>query len=453
MRWQLIIKEFNPELIYIKGEKNVVADALTRLDILHTTPTLLPHNPVHHAYIAEYYGNGHNEIKEDTYPLKFKIIQREQQKDTALVQKLSNNNTYSTTTYHGGGKERTLITKDNKICIPKSLTQRVTDWYHEFLCHPGETRTEATIRQHFTWPGMRQQVQKTIKTCDICQRAKRSTKKYGHLPLKTVEINPWSILCVDLIGPYTIPIKGKTDKKNTLWAVTMIDPATSWFEIKPISEKSSLNITNAVEIAWLTRYPWPETLICDRGTEFLNNFAKEVHNTYGITQNTATVRNPQANAILERIHQTLGNILRTYELYNTEQDLEDAWSGILAAASFALRATIHTTLQATPMQVVFGRDAMLQSKFNIDWTAIKERKRKIAAANNRRENAKCIPHTYSINDQILILTDNKSKYGRPETLGPYTITKINKNGTVRYRKGAVEDSINIRNVKPYYPPT
>ena len=32
MRWRLILEEFGPELIYIKGSKKLVADALSRLD-------------------------------------------------------------------------------------------------------------------------------------------------------------------------------------------------------------------------------------------------------------------------------------------------------------------------------------------------------------------------------------------------------------------------------------
>ena len=32
MRWRLILEEFGPELKYIKGENNVVADALSRLE-------------------------------------------------------------------------------------------------------------------------------------------------------------------------------------------------------------------------------------------------------------------------------------------------------------------------------------------------------------------------------------------------------------------------------------
>ena len=29
----------------------------------------------------------------------------------------------------------------------------MVQWYHEYLCHPGETRTELTIDQHFAWSG------------------------------------------------------------------------------------------------------------------------------------------------------------------------------------------------------------------------------------------------------------------------------------------------------------
>ena len=32
MRWGLILEELNPELIYIKGSKNIAADALSHLD-------------------------------------------------------------------------------------------------------------------------------------------------------------------------------------------------------------------------------------------------------------------------------------------------------------------------------------------------------------------------------------------------------------------------------------
>ena len=59
-------------------------------------------------------------------------------------------------------------------------------------------------------------------------------------------------MCVDLIGPYTIHRKGthkngKKKKDLTLWCVTMIDPATGWFEITEIKTKRADVVSNVVE--------------------------------------------------------------------------------------------------------------------------------------------------------------------------------------------------------------
>ena len=60
------------------------------------------------------------------------------------------------------------------------------------------------------------------------------------------------MLCIDLIGPYTINRKNKKKQPLTLWALTMIDPATGWFEIREILTKSADVITNELKMAWLS---------------------------------------------------------------------------------------------------------------------------------------------------------------------------------------------------------
>jgi Integrase zinc binding domain len=82
-------------------------------------------------------------------------------------------------------------------------------WYHTQLCHPGEKRTEQTIRQHFTWKNLREHVKEVCQKCHTCQVAKRTTKKYSLLPEKEAEVEPWDKLCIDLIGPSTLKRKGK----------------------------------------------------------------------------------------------------------------------------------------------------------------------------------------------------------------------------------------------------
>ena len=193
------------------------------------------------------------------------------------------------------------------------------------------------------------------KKCPICQTTKVSKKKYGLLPLKEPEATPWYQLCVDLIGPYKIPIKKYAKSKDvkkrysTIWCVTMIDPATSWFEMKQINNKQAITVAHAVEQTWLSRYPWPKKITYDKGSEFMADFAKIIVDEYGIKKSGISPRNPQANSILERIHQVIGNMIKTFQIYDRE-DLEeqDPWSGILAAIMFGVRATYHTTLEATP---------------------------------------------------------------------------------------------------------
>ena len=78
------------------------------------------------------------------------------------------------------------------------------------------------------WKGMQNTIPKYIKNCCACQVNKRHKHKYGKLRTKFIITNPWEVLCVDLIGPYTI--KGTDGTVIDFMCLTMIDPASSWFE-------------------------------------------------------------------------------------------------------------------------------------------------------------------------------------------------------------------------------
>ena len=94
--------------------------------------------------------------------------------------------------------------------------------------------------------------------------------------------------------------------------MTMINPATRWFEMAEIKTKRADVIANVIEQTWFNRYPWPTEVVLDRGTEFMAEFTEMIQRDYGVTKRPITARNPQANGIVERIHQTIGNMLRTF---------------------------------------------------------------------------------------------------------------------------------------------
>ena len=121
----------------------------------------------------------------------------------------------------------------------------------------------------------------------------------------------------------------------------MIDPATGWFEI--------------------------EEVVADRGTEFMGECLLMVRKEYGLARKLITARNPQANAIIERCHQTLHNLVHTYQLHTKVKDeaYNDIVTGILNSVRRAINSTVHTTLQALPMQLVLDATRSSQSAFKL----------------------------------------------------------------------------------------
>ena len=181
-----------------------------------------------------------------------------------MQQNLVSHKDYTLDTFRGGEKEHRLICRNNKICLPTALQKKTVEWYHEMLFHPGETRTEHILRQNFDWRGLHTKVHDVCKKCPTCQREKTTNQKYGKLPPKQTETNPWDNICVDLICPYTIPRKGKNPLK--LWCLTMINPATGWLEMAQITNKMATEIADITEKTWFTRYPLPQRIVFDRGT-------------------------------------------------------------------------------------------------------------------------------------------------------------------------------------------
>jgi len=129
------------------------------------------------------------------------------------------------------------------------------------------------------------------------------------------------------------------------------------------------------------------------------------------------------------------------------------FKGFLVACRKAMNSTVHTTARATPTQLVFGRDTMLNASFQADWQFIKERKQRLIIQSNKRENAKRNPHAYNVGDVVVLKAGARRKHCSNPHLDPMRITQVNDNGTVKLVKiannngGAVSQTWNIRNIE------
>ncbi len=82
-----------------------------------------------------------------------------------------------------------------------------------------------------------------------------------------------------------------------------------------------------------------------------------------------TAKNPQSNAVCERMHQTVGNVLRMLLHGNPLQNIANAAQYLrkaLSIAMHAMQAEVHSTLGSSPDNLVFIRDMFLNIPLIVD---------------------------------------------------------------------------------------
>ena len=276
-----------------------------------------------------------------------------------------------------------------------------------------------------------------------------SLKKFGKLPAHLSQCQPWEIIQVDLFGPWNFTdISGIN---RAIRGLSIIDPTTKWLELCPYDDKKSESIAMLVHREWFNRYPRPTHCIIDNGSEFSHKFI-ELLLSYGIKPVRTTIKNPQANGVVERVHQVIADCIRTMDLEQRPYD-DTSPAAILSAVAWAIRTTYHSAIQTSPGQLVFGRDMIINATYLANWKFIKSKQQSQTIKNNLRENASRSDHEYRINDYVYIKTSSLRKLKQPHQ-GPYKIIRVIANGTVALQKSHnVTERINIRRLHPAVRPS
>ncbi len=267
-------------------------------------------------------------------------------------------------------------------------------------------------------------------------------------------------------------LKGKDGSVIDFMALTMIDPASNWFEIvelplvrglktttvdgrellasKEIFDKSSDWIARLlVNKFWLSRYPRCQYLVHNNGSEFKLNF-EYLCDSYVIKRKPTTIKNPQVNAILEHVHQVLGQMLFTAEIDMADSVTPDDVDVFLDNAAWAIRSTYHTVLKASPGATIFGRDMLFDVPFIADWNKIGDYRQRQTDLSTEHENKRRFDYDYKIGNRVLVIQDGiLRKAQSPHGKEPWTITTVHTNGTIRIQRGTKTERINIRRVTPY----
>jgi hypothetical protein len=171
-----------------------------------------------------------------------------------------------------------------------------------------------------------------------------------------------------------------------------------------------------------------------------------------ILSHCTTTKNPQANAICERMHQSVGNSLRVLKQWNPPAGLNDAHALVdaaLANAMYAMRASFHNGLKTTPGALAFHRNMVMYIPLMSDLMLIQQNRQQLIDHCLIESNRKRFSYDYQPNQEVLKLEYKPDKL-TPCVTGLYWITSVYTNGTITIQLTPhTRQRISICNVKPF----
>lgn len=205
----------------------------------------------------------------------------------------------------------------------------------------------------------------------------------------------------------------------------------------------------------MSRYPCPNRCVHDNGGEFIGQAFQDLLQQWEIKDVTTTRHNPQANAICERMHQTVGNFLRsmlhTLDPKSTE-DAEYIIDHALSSKMHATQCSLNRMFKELPGSLSFHRNMILDIPIIADLQGIQYRRQTQIDNDRRQQNSKGREFNFRIGQQVLVESLDSAKLSRKQE-GPYVVTTVYSNGTIDIQKAPdVTECINIRRVIPYKAP-
>jgi len=387
------------------------------------------------------------------HPFDYKTLRFYQEHDAKTQQLLTNTSDFLRMNLGGEDLVCRRNGRDFQIVLTDLMLPRMIAWYHKVSSHTeGPERLLFTISRHFYHPRLRTEVYKACNACELCQRTKRTMRQYSELTPREATAIPWQEVHIDCIGPWQVKVKGRVVK---FVALTAIDPVTNLVDIARLNRKTASECFRAFERCWLSRYPRPFRCLHDGGPEFTgHDFAIQLQNA-GIRSKPISAQNPQSNGICERVHQTIGQILRTYVQLHPPQTNDDAVllvDDAIHQAIFACRCISHSALNnASPGAVVFHRDMFMDLPYTANLLTLQHLRQQKIDLRLVKKNAKRISKDWKIGDNIML----RQTLGSGDKLknafkGPFPIIQTHTNGTVTIQmNNGVQDRVSIRRLKPF----
>ena len=236
--------------------------------------------------------------------------------------------------------------RDGRKLVPKddALRLRIIQLAHDtpLAGHPGAQRCYEILARSYHWSGMIADVKRFVRNCHLCAKTKYFRARYhGVLKPLPVPERRWADISIDFVVhlPASKNLHG-VECKNIM---VVVDRLSKEVYYEAINDLTPLGVARVYYSQVWKNTGLPDTIVSDRGTQFVNSFWDQLCKRLNIKANLSTAFHPQTDGQTERANSVMEQYLRTYCAY-----LQDDWAMWLPSAEFAANNHWSESIQCTP---------------------------------------------------------------------------------------------------------
>jgi len=464
-RWIERLAEYDFEIVYLPGAKNVVADVLSR------------HTPVEEETVeqCQTIDVADTMIEDDVWlegqreDVEVREIKRwlrtgMEPKKGVLSEVIHNClpcfslNSQGLVVYKSPHKKN----QAQRVFVPLDLVPAVMERIHENGGHFGYERTLEMLQRQCFFEKMTSVVKKWCKSCDVCARRKGTRVISAGCRERERVTGPWQIMDIDLMGPL------KETQQGNKYVLGCIDRFTKYLFTIPLPNKKMLTVAKGImRVNYLVGFV--QQVHCDNGKEFINKLLEQALQICKIKSTSSLPYTPEQNGLIERTWRTFTDrVAMRVDTTNDEWDLE------MDLATLQYNTSVNTSTKETPFLLNSGREAHFGTIFKTEeeerdvtkyckemeqllprkFKEVKKQEDKniaerIARTGDRIKNSKKI--SYKEGDKVWFRRNVVKSKLDPKWEGPYIVKKVLSDITVRLRLENKNKRIlsHVNKLKPY----
>lgn len=267
-----------------------------------------------------------------------------------------------------------LLLAKGRLVVPDEGDLRVTliREVHEqkSTAHPGRKKTLRLLRDRYYWKNMSGDIERYLRNCHMCRRTHVPRDKTpGLLHPLPIPSRPWQHISMDF---KSFPVS----KRGFDCLLVVVDRLGK----RPISIPCHKTIDARGLAELFIPYIWryygpPDTIVSDRGPQFISAFWNEFCKILGVKLKLSTAEQPQTDGQTEIVNQYIDQRLRPHVAY-----YQDDWDLLVPVVDFAQASLVHDTTG----QSAFQTELAYEPRTSFDWSALPS-KMKASERLNREE--------------------------------------------------------------------